>query len=63
MIEKRRLVPHIVTILPLKTCTTSTRLDSLGVSIIENDTTAGVLGKRAVSDDMPQVITKGAASV
>ena len=61
--EKRRLSPHTITLPPLKTCTTSTRLDSLQVSIIEDNTTVGVLWEGTVCNDMSQVITKGTVPV
>ena len=63
MIDKRRLPPHIITLPPSKTCTTSTRLESLWVSVVENDTTAGVLREGTVGDDMSWVIAKGIVSV
>ena len=63
IIEKRRPSPHTITLPLLKTCTTSTRSDSLQVSIIKNDTAAGVLQEGAVPNDMSQVITKGTESV
>ena len=63
MIEKRRPSPCIVTLPPSKICTTGTRLDPLWVSVIEYNTTAGVLRKGAVGNDMPWVVAKGTASV
>ena len=41
--EKMRSDPRTVTIPPSKTCTTRTRLQSLWVSIVEDDPTTGVL--------------------
>ena len=63
MIEKRRPSPCIITLPPLKIYTTSTRLDSLWVSIVEDDTTAGVLREGTICDDMSWVITEGAESI
>ena len=59
IIEKRRPSPCIMTLPPSKTCTTSTRLNSLRVSIVEDDTTTGVLREGTVCDDMSWVITEG----
>ena len=58
-IEKRMSLPCTVTLPPSKTCTTSTKLESLWVSIIEDNPTTGVLGKGAIHDDMSWVIAKG----
>ena len=63
MIEKRRPSPHIVTLPPSKTCTTGTRLDSLRVSIVEDNTAAGVLREGTIHNDVSWVITKGAELV
>ena len=43
IMEKIMSNPHTITIPPLKTCTTGTRLQSLWVSIVEDDPTTGVL--------------------
>ena len=59
MMEKIRSSPRTVTIPPLKTCTSSTRLQSLWVSVVEDDTTTGFLREGAVCDDMTGVIAKG----
>ena len=61
MIEKTRSGPHTVTIPPLKTCISSTKLQSLGVPIIEDDPATGVLREGAICNDMTGVIAKGAA--
>ena len=63
MIEKKRLSLCTITLPPSKTCTTGTRLDSLWVSIVEDDTTAGVLWEGAIHNDMSWVIAKGTESV
>ena len=63
MIEKIRSCPHTITIPPSKTCTTRARLQSLQVSIIEDDTAAGVLKEGAVCDDMSRVVAEGAKVV
>ena len=59
MMEKIRSSPCTVTIPPLKTCTSGTRLQSLWVSVVEDDTATGVLREGAVCDDMTGVIAKG----
>ena len=59
MMKKTRSGPHTVTISPLKTCTTSTRSDSLRVSIVEDDTTTGVLGEGTICNGMSWVIAEG----
>ena len=63
IMEKMRSDPHTVTIPPLKTCTTGTRLQSLRVSIVEDDTTTGVLQEGTVCDDVSWVIAKSAELV
>ena len=57
--EKTRFGPHTITIPPLKTCTTGARSKPLWVSVVEDDTTTGVLGERTVSDDMSRVVAEG----
>ena len=57
-IEKMISLPHTVTLPPSKTCTTSTRLQSLWISIVEDDTTAGVLREGTVRNNMSQVVAK-----
>ena len=59
MIEKIRSDPCTVTIPPLKTCTTSARSESLWVSLIEDDTAAGVLREWTVCNNMSWVVAKG----
>ena len=61
--EKTRSNPHTVTIPPSKTCTTGARSKPLWVSIIEDDTTTGVLRERTVSNDMSWVVAKGTEAV
>ena len=61
--EKTRSNPHTVTIPPSKTCTTGARSKPLRVSVIEDDATTGVLRERTISDDMSQVVAKGAEAV
>ena len=63
MIEKRMPLLCTITLPPSKTCTTGTKLESLWVSIIEDNITTGVLGKGAVCNDMSWVITKGTETV
>ena len=63
MIEKRMSLPHTITLPHLKTCTTGTKLESLWVSFIEDNTATGVLGKGAVHDNMSWVVTKGTEMV
>ena len=55
-IEKRMTLPRTVTLPPLKTCTTSTKPESLWVSVVEDNTATGVLGKGAVCNDMSWVL-------
>ena len=59
MIEKRRSLPRIITLPPLKTCTTGARLESLRISLIEDDPAAGVLREGTICDNVPQVIAQG----
>ena len=61
--EKIRSDPHTVTIPPPKTCTTSTRSQALWVSVIEDDTTAGVLREWTVCNDVSWVVAEGAKLV
>ena len=63
MIEKRRSLPRIITLPPSKTCTTSARLESLRISLVEDDPTAGVLREGTICDNVPQVIAQGAKLV
>ena len=63
MMEKIMSNPRTVTILPSKTCTTGTRSQSLWVSVVEDDTTAGVLREGTVCDDMSWVVAEGAKSI
>ena len=63
IMEKIRSDPHTVTIPPSKTCTTSTRLQSLRISVVKDDTAAGVLREGTVCDNVSWVIAKGAKSV
>ena len=58
-----RFGPCTITIPPSKTCTIGARSESLQVSIIEDDTTTGVLGKRAICDNMSWVVAEGAEMV
>ena len=55
--------PHTITIPPLKTCTTGTRSQSFWVSIIEDDTTTGVLREGTICNNMSQVVAEGAKSI
>ena len=61
--EKMRSDPRTITIPPLKTCTTGTRLQSLQISIIEDDPATRVLGEGTVGDNMFQVIAKSTEAV
>ena len=61
--REKGLPPYIITLPSLKICTTSTKLKSLRISVIEDNTTARVPREGTVSDDMSQVITQGIASV
>ena len=63
MIEKKMSGPCIVTLPPSKTCTTGTRLQTLQVTIVEDDSITRVLQKGTVSNDVAQVIAKGAKAV
>ena len=56
MIEKRRLLPHIITLPPSKTCTTGARLESLQISVVDDDPAAGVLREGTICDNMSRVI-------
>ena len=47
------------TIPPLKTCITSARSHSLWVSIIEDDTAAGVLREGTICDNMARIVAEG----
>ena len=55
--------PRTITIPPLKTCTTGTRSQSLWVSVIKDNITAGVLREGTVCDNVSWVVAKGAKSV
>ena len=59
MIEKRRSLPRIITLPPSKTCTTGARLESLWISLVEDDPAAGVLREGTICDNVPQVIAQG----
>ena len=59
MIEKRMSLPRTVTLPPSKTCTTGTRLEPLWISLIEDNTTAGVLREGTVCDNVSWVVAKG----
>ena len=61
--EKMRSDPCTITIPPLKTCTTGTRLQSLRISIVEDDPTTRVLGEGTVGDDMSWVVAKSTEAV
>ena len=63
MIEKRRSLPHTVTLPPSKTCTTSARSESLRIPLIEDDPTAGILREGTVCHNVSQVVAKGTPSV
>ena len=63
IMEKIRSGPRTVTIPPLKTCTSGTKLQSLQVSIIEDDTTTGVLGEGTICDDMAGIVAEGTEAV
>ena len=63
MTEKRRSLPCIVTLPPLKTCTTGARSESLRISLVEDDPAAGVLREGAICDNVSRVIAKGTKSV
>ena len=63
MIEKMRLGPCTITIPPSKICTSGTKSQPLWISPIEDNPLAGVLGERAVADDVSQIITEGALPV
>ena len=45
MTEKRRSLPCIVTLPPLKTCTTGARSESLQISLVEGDNVSRVIAK------------------
>ena len=61
--EKMRSNPCTITIPTSKTCTTGTRSQSLWVSVIKDDTAAGVLREGTVSDNMSRVIAESRLSV
>ena len=63
MIEKRRLLPCIVTLPPSKTCTTGARSESLRIPLVEDDPTAGVLREGTVCNNVSPVVAKGAKLV
>ena len=63
IIEKRMSLPHTVTLPPLKTCTTGTKLEFLRVSVVEDNTATGVLRKGAVCNNMSWVIAEGTEMV
>ena len=63
IMEKMRSDPHTITIPRLKTCTTRTRLPSLWISIVKDDTAAGVLREWTVCNNMSWVVAKGAKPV
>ena len=59
IMEKIRSNPCTVTIPPSKTCTTGTRLQPFWVSVIKDDTTAGVLREGTVCNNVSWVVTEG----
>ena len=63
MTEKRILPPHTITLPPSKTCTTGARSESLRVSLVEDNPTAGVLREGAVCNNMSWVVAEGAKLV
>ena len=63
MIEKRWSRFRTVSIPSSKTRTSGTKLQSLRVSLIEDNPLAGVLRERTVADDMSWIITEGAPLV
>ena len=62
-IEKKSPRPRTVTIPPSKTCTAGTTSESLRVPLIENDSRARVLCKRAVDKKVIGSVTEGATSI
>ena len=63
MIEKIRSGPHTVTIPPSQNCTTGARSNALRVSIIEDDTTTGVVGQGTIRNDMAWVVAEGTEAI
>ena len=61
--ERMSPLPRIITIPPLKTCTTGTTSKSLRISIVEDDTQARVLRKRTVDEKVIGGITEGTTSI
>ena len=61
--ERMSPLPRIITIPPLKTCTTGTTSKSLRISIVEDDTRARVFHKRTVNEKVIGGITEGATSI
>ena len=58
-LEKIRSNPCTVTIPPSKTCTSGTKLQSLWISIVEDDTITGVFREGTICDDMTWVVVEG----
>ena len=63
MTEKMRLGSRIVTIPPLKICTSRTKSQPLWISLVKNNPLAGVFGERAVMNDVSGIVTEGTSSV
>ena len=61
--EKMSPHPCTITIPPSKTCTTGTTPESLGVSLVEDNSQAGILCKRTVNKKVVRSITEGVMSV
>ena len=63
MIENRRFGLRTITIPPSQTCTSGTRLQSLRVPLVEDNSLAGILRERTVANDMSWVIAESAPSI
>ena len=61
--ERTSSWPCTITIPPSKACTTGTTSKPLGISLVEDDTWAGVLCKRTVSEKVIGSVTEGATSI
>ena len=61
--EKNSPDPHTITIPPVKACTTGTTLQSLSVSLVEDNPGARVFCKRIVGKKVIRGIAEGTAAV
>ena len=63
MTEKTRLGSRTITIPPSKSCTSGTTSQPLWISIVKDNSLAGVLQEGAITDNVSWVVTKGTSPV